>query len=164
MNWPKPDQLIEYYGNPDINGDGLPDPIWERDNIVRIAPPYPMVLAWDTRRDVSRIAVHKKCEKSLRRILTKIAEEFSAQERAYHQLDRFGGCYNFRLMRGSNRLSVHSYGAAIDLAPELNGLGVKYKPNSRMMPMKVIRIFESEGWGWGGEWHRPDAMHFEAVE
>ena len=33
-----------------------------------------------------------------------------------------------------------------------------------MMPMKVVRIFESEGWGWGGEWHRPDAMHFEAVE
>ncbi len=164
MNWPKANKLIEFYGNPDMDANGLPDPIWERENIVRIAPPYNMVLAWDTTRAVSRIAVHKKCEKSLRRILTKIAEEFDAKDRAYYQLDRFGGCYNFRLMRGGVRLSVHSYGAAIDLAPELNGLGVKYKPDSRMMPMKAVRIFEAEGWAWGGDWHRPDAMHFEAVE
>lgn len=164
MNWPKANKMIEFYGNPDMDANGLPDPIWERENIVRIAPPYNMVLAWDTTRAVSRIAVHKKCEKSLRRILTKIAEEFDAKDRAYYQLDRFGGCYNFRLMRGGVRLSVHSYGAAIDLAPELNGLGVKYKPDSRMMPMKAVRIFEADGWGWGGDWHRPDAMHFEAVE
>lgn len=164
MSWPKANKLIEFYGNPDMDANGLPDPIWERENIVRIAPPYNMVLAWDTTRAVSRIAVHKKCEKSLRRILTKIAEEFDAKDRAYYQLDRFGGCYNFRLMRGGVKLSVHSYGAAIDLAPELNGLGVKYKPDSRMMPMKAVRIFEAEGWGWGGDWHRPDAMHFEAVE
>jgi len=162
---PKPDtnSLVTFYGNPDINGDGLPDPIWEKVNITRIIPPYAMYLAWNPSQPVSKIAIHVNCAESLTRILKKIGETFNASERAYYQLDMYGGGYNFRLMRGSNRLSVHSYGAAIDLAPSYNGLGMKYKPDTRMMPLKVVRIFEQEGWEWGGQWHRPDAMHFEAT-
>ena len=164
--WPKQTEieLVKFYGNPDANNDGLPDPIWEAQNIVRIIPPYQMYLAWDTKKPVSKIAVHKNCSKSLERILSKIAEKYSAQDRSYFQLDMYGGAYNFRLMRGANRLSVHSYGAAIDLAPALNGLNVKYKPDSRMMPVQVVRIFEQEGWEWGGQWNRPDAMHFQATQ
>lgn len=163
--WPKPTQadLIKFYGNPDMNGDGLPDPIWEKDNIVRIAPPYPMWLAWDTTREVSRIAIHKNCEKSLRRVLTQIAGEYSHKERAALGLDQYGGGYNFRLMRGSTKLSMHSYGCAIDIDPVRNALGRKYLPD-RMIPIKVVKLFEAEGWKWGGQWSRPDAMHFEATD
>lgn len=163
--WPKSDResLINFYGNPDGNGDGLPDPIWESKNIVRIDPVYQMYLAWDPRAPLRKIAIHKNCADSLTRIMKKIEQKISPQDRSYYQLDMFGGAYNFRTMRGSNRLSMHAYGCAIDIAPEINPLGAKYRPNSRMMPMQVVRIFEEEGWGWGGEWQRPDAQHFEAV-
>ena len=58
--WPKQTEieLVKFYGNPDANNDGLPDPIWEAQNIVRIIPPYQMYLAWDTKKPVSKIAVH----------------------------------------------------------------------------------------------------------
>ena len=76
----------------------------------------------------------------------------------------YGGCYNFRLIKNSNRLSCHAWGAAIDLDPEKNPLGVKYDESKGMMPRAVINIFEAEGWKWGGRFtKRPDCMHFQAA-
>jgi hypothetical protein len=36
------------------------------------------------------------------------------------QLDDFGGCFNYRKMRGGTQLSLHSWGVAIDLDPDRN--------------------------------------------
>ena len=74
-----------------------------------------------------------------------------------------GGAFNFRLKRGGNSLSIHSWGAAIDLDPERNALGRRYRAGAGMMPMAVVEIFAAEGWVWGGPWSRPDAMHFQAA-
>lgn len=160
MTWPTPNQLIEFYGNPDKNG--TPDPKWESANLVRIRPPYPMFWSW-TGEPVVSIRTHRKCSTSLLRVLQEIGNSFTAMDRRKHQLDQCGGAYNFRLMRGSHKLSMHSYGCAIDLAPEINGLGVPYDPSKNMMPEKAVKIFASEGWKWGGVWKRPDCMHFEAT-
>jgi hypothetical protein len=30
------------------------------------------------------------------------------------------------------------------------------------MPIEVVRQWEAEGGDWGGDWTRPDPMHFES--
>lgn len=163
-NWPKQSAMSSFYGDPDTNDDGRPDAAWESANLVRITPPYRLVLAWDTKRALSTILVHKKCADSLLRVLTAIKAHYKTQEAIdAARMHLFGGVYNFRLMRGGSSLSIHSWGAAIDLDPERNGLGVKYNAAKGMMPAPVIAAFEAEGWTWGGKWSRPDAMHFQAA-
>lgn len=162
--WPRQADVNAFYGNPDTNRDGRPDRAWEDGNLVSLTPPYPMVLAWDTTAPVRSIRVHTRCAASLNRCLTGIRDHYgSAAAIREARMHLFGGAYNFRLMRGGNRLSMHSWGCAIDLDPERNGLGVKWKPNAGMMPREVIDIFMAEAWVWGGDWSRPDAMHFQAA-
>ena len=171
--WPMqtPAAMNSYYGNPDVNGDGLPDSGWEALNIVPITPPYPMKWSWG---GVCRtLKVHRLVAASLTDILKEIGQEFTAADRARFQLDQCGGGYNFRVMRGSSRrLSIHSWGAAIDLAPLLNPLGRAYDPARLMMPQKAVAIFQKRGWTWGGDWDHDgdtrdqntlDSMHFQAA-
>lgn len=162
--WPAQDtnSLNAFYGSPD-NGSGQPSPDFEAQHLVSIAPPYSMVLAWDISKPVFHIRVNKKCADSLLRVLTRIGQEVTAADREKYQLNRYGGAYSFRLMRGLGRLSVHSWGAAIDLAPELNPLGAEYGSRPNMMPQQAVRLFQDEGWGWGGQWRRADAQHFQAA-
>lgn len=164
--WPKPDaaSMNAFYGNPDADHNGVVDPAWERANLVSIVPPYRMVLAWAPAQPLKSIRIHRKCAESLARILTAIAAHYGSQEAIEKaRLHLYGGAFNFRLKRGGSTLSNHSWGSAIDLDPENNGFGRKWRPRSGMMPEAVIDIFKAEGWGWGGPWSTPDAMHFEAV-
>ena len=158
--WPTQANCKAFYGNPDVNGDGLPDRAWELDNLVRFVPPYDMVLAWDTTTKVSKIAAHKNCANAMQDCLKAIGQLYDTQQRELHGLHLYGGAYNFRLMRGSTRLSMHSYGCAIDLNPTGNPLGTPW--SSGMIPMAVVGIFEGAGATWGGRWNdRPDCQHFQ---
>lgn len=160
--WPKPtrEDLINFYGDPDANNDGKPDVKWESLNLTYVTPPYPMYWSWSGQ-PAKRIKVHKKCADALETALKQIGACYTEQAIKDHQLDQCGGAYNFRLMRGGNSLSMHSYGCAIDLAPEINGLGKRWDPNDHMMPYGVVNIFAETGAKWGGRWSRPDCMHFE---
>jgi hypothetical protein len=73
-------------------------------------------------------------------------------------LDVLGGTFNFRAIRGASSLSLHSYGAAIDLDPSNNALGdVK-----GAMPAFSVAIFKKHGATWGGDFKgRKDPMHFQ---
>lgn len=78
------------------------------------------------------------------------------------------GTFNWRKIAKTQRLSVHSFGAAIDL-------DVKYsnywqwsggKPGNvpvyeNRIPMQIVDIFEHHGFIWGGRWYHYDTMHFE---
>lgn len=78
------------------------------------------------------------------------------------------GTYNYRFIKDTNRLSMHSYGIAIDLSPSATQYWkneaqsetskITYK-NS--MPLSIVRIFEKYGFIWGGRWYHYDTMHFE---
>jgi hypothetical protein len=160
--FPDYEHLNDFYGHPDRNSNGLPDREWEAANLIKVKPPYNMFWSWDLIM-VRTITLHKKCAPAFLAALEGIRDEYSEFERKRLQLDRCGGGYNFRLMRGGNRLSVHSWGAALDLAPEKNWLGRRYDEKLGMMPMKVVSIFEKNGLKWGGRFQRPDAMHFEAT-
>lgn len=82
--------------------------------------------------------------------------------------------FNYRLIAGTNRLSNHSHGLAIDINPALNPytqkdgiivpLGANYdptKPGTITKDGPVVTLFSSHGWGWGGDWERKDWQHFE---
>lgn len=165
MDWPNQSaaSMDAFYGKPDRDGNGVPDRAWEDQNLIALVPPWRMVLAWDTAVRLRSIRVHKKAAESLGRVLARVWE---AYDRDQAKVDRarmhlYGGCYMFRLVRGGHSLSIHSWGAAIDLDPERNGLGVPYDESKGMMPQTVVQCFMGEGWTWGGRWGRPDAMHFQ---
>lgn len=164
--WPHQDRasMNAFYGNPDPNGDGVPDRAWEDANLVAITPPYPMVLAWNTDQAVKTIRCHRKVAASLEGVLDGIGKHYgsrSAIEAA--RMNRWGGGYMFRLMRGGHLLSVHSWGAAVDIDPERNSFGTPWDEAKGMMPHAVADLFAKEGWVWGGRWSKPDPMHFQAA-
>lgn len=76
--------------------------------------------------------------------------------------------YAYRVIKDTDRLSMHSFGIAIDLAPtttqywkgeassETAKIGYK-----NTMPLSIVRIFEKHGFIWGGRWYHYDTMHFE---
>ena len=68
----------------------------------------------------------------------------------------FGGTYNFRPMRGSHHLSMHSYGCAIDLAPQRFPMGDR----SHKFCDQVCAAFADEGWVNLAS----DRMHFQAAK
>lgn len=158
--WPSKAEMNSFYGNPDVNNDGVADLDWQARNLTLIAAPYPMFYAG---KPVRNITVHWRCSESLSRCLEAIGLELSATDRTRYQLDQLGGVFNFRRKRGGTGLSIHSWAAAIDLAPAINAFGVRYGSRENMMPMQVVDIFRAEGWVWGGLWSNADAMHFQAA-
>lgn len=67
------------------------------------------------------------------------------------------GGFNYRKIRGSDKLSQHAFGTAIDLNAMTNAMGQKATdiPDAAALAKK---------WNldWGGNWKdRPDPMHFE---
>ena len=77
-----------------------------------------------------------------------------------------GGFY-WRKIAGSEILSIHSFGIAIDLNANLSRYwlwdeqrGTKSQRQSRVVP-EIVEIFEREGFIWGGRWRHYDTMHFE---
>jgi D-alanyl-D-alanine carboxypeptidase len=70
----------------------------------------------------------------------------------------YGGCYVPRFIdrNPSLPLSMHAFGLAVDLNVSTNQLGTEGDMNPR-----IVEIFERWGFVWGGDWSRPDPMHFE---
>ena len=77
-------------------------------------------------------------------------------------IDLFGGCFNFRKMRGGNSWSEHSWGIAIDLDPERNGLRTSFKRSQFSKPeyKKMFDIFYKYGFLNLGKEKNYDSMHF----
>ena len=82
--------------------------------------------------------------------------------------DKSGGSFNWRVIAGTDRLSSHSFGAAIDLNTDLGGYWRwagrpegDAGPYDNKMPAELVEAFERYGFIWGGKWHHYDGMHFE---
>lgn len=77
------------------------------------------------------------------------------------------GGYNYRNIAGTNKLSKHATGEAIDFDPQQNkggrlgGGGTRY---GYFDPNKVIPLVRRLGISWGGVWQNPDPMHFSIGE
>lgn len=77
-----------------------------------------------------------------------------------------GGTFNYRVISGTNRLSAHSFGIAIDLASNKGGYW-KWASRSEgekkldSYPREIVKIFEKNNFIWGGKWGHFDIFHFE---
>lgn len=162
-SWPLQKDCEAFYGKSGSGGE--PSRQWEDENLTRVVCPWKLFLAWDVTQQVSNIRIHKLCAASLASVLGTIWAHAGCSQNKIEEMRMhlYGGAYAYRTMRGSNRLSMHAYGAAIDFDTENNPLGKKWDAAHGMMALDVVQIFEAEGWVFGGRWQRPDAQHFQAA-
>ena len=72
-----------------------------------------------------------------------------------------GGTFKWRIIAGTNRLSAHSYGIAIDINVKKSHYWQWSKGYENLIPEKIVRVFERHKFIWGGRWKHFDTMHFE---
>jgi hypothetical protein len=124
-------------------------------------------VVWLPRKSGQRLRVSK---------VDGVARAFEAVSRELDELpERFdvylfpsAGTYNCRPIAGTDRLSAHGHGIAIDIALKHADYWRNAKPGKdgayaykNEIPLEIVRIFEKHGFIWGGRWHHYDTMHFE---
>ncbi len=81
-----------------------------------------------------------------------------------------GGGFVWRPIAGTNRLSVHSFGAAFDINVGFSDYWYNNRnksdpkgpiPYKNRIPLPIVDLFEQNGFIWGGRWYHYDTMHFE---
>jgi hypothetical protein len=98
------------------------------------------------------------CNKDLIPILT-VAFFHVINRGLLGELKTWDGCFNIRKKVGALSQSLHSWGIAIDINAAWNGYG--RKPT---MSKELVQCFTDAGMVWGGNWAKPDGMHFELRE
>ena len=147
-------QLMQKYGTPNETGVNY---------LVTIPLPYPMRLSWDKSKIIARLRCHKLVANQLSAIFKDILDFYGLEHIQRLGIDLYGGCFNFRKMRGGSDWSRHSWGVAIDLDPERNQLKQTSK-NANFAKMEyqpMIDIFYKHGFVSLGREKNYDWMHFE---
>ena len=109
MNLPTTDQLSAKYGKANKTGKGY---------LVWIDLPYPMRIAWSRNKKIKRFQCHKSIAKRLSNVFNELLAHYGYDTIVELGIDLYGGCFNYRLMRGGTDLSTHSWAIAIDLDPD----------------------------------------------
>ena len=147
-------QLIAKYGKPTQDGKAY---------LVTIKLPSPMRLAWDKDTVINKMRCHRLVANQFNAVFADILKVYGYKKIVELGIDLYGGCFNFRAMRGGSDYSRHSWGIAIDLDPERNQLKEtsatarfarpEYKP--------MIDIFYKYGFESLGREKNYDYMHFQ---
>lgn len=112
---------------------------------------------WQVQQDfpwfpAKRIFINKDFKEKLA-IALKSIEQAGLQE----EIITFDGCYMERKVRGSSKISLHSWGMACDFNSNQERLGQK---ETKWTP-KFIELMKAAGLFWGGDYQtRKDNMHF----
>ena len=145
-NWVLPNALVkQMFGDFQIKEkDGtwiITEPKWRNENIERISMPI-----------IGRTTCHRLMWEPLRGALNQIKAEGLADTLSREEFTTSGGCYAPRRISrfdAGGSISRHAWGIAIDI-----------NTKSGYVP-RVVEIFNSWGFAWGGTWTSPDEMHFE---
>ncbi|MCX6244604.1 MAG: M15 family metallopeptidase [Bacteroidetes bacterium] len=151
------EELFQKYGTPNETGSPY---------LVKIKLPYPMVLSWDKNQQVNSISCHGMIADSLLKVFNEILTEYGLSQIQELGINIYGGCFNFRKMKGGNEWSRHSWGVAIDLDPERNQLHETKETARFARPeyQKMIDIFYRNGFLSLGVEKNYDWMHFETAK
>lgn len=164
MTFPTEQFADTFYGNPRGVGGASASVRWQREVLVYVKVPFAMTYAG---KSVSRISCHRKCEHEFREWLNIVWRNASFNHRAIRAwgMNIFNGSFVYREKRGSNALSMHAYGCAFDFDAPRNALGDRtpHFGSSAEIRQAVVAPFEVLGGEWGGDWKRPDGMHFQFI-
>jgi len=121
-----------------------------------------------TRGAVGQLRLQTGCHRVVRAALVDAMNEVIADGLAdtidYADANSFGGCFAPRFNRltpdsSIGFLSRHTWGMAIDTNTQGSCQGCA-PPD---MDCRTVRVFRKHGFAWGGNFLRPDGMHFEWV-
>ncbi len=111
----------------------------------------------------------------------RLVDEYGADDLLSMQ-DNNTSCFNYRTIAGTNRISMHGRGLAIDINPffnpyitykngkqQVSPVGAEsYADRTQPFAYKIdendlcYRLFTEHGFSWGGNWnHSKDYQHFE---
>jgi hypothetical protein len=146
--------IVKKYGKPNETGNGY---------LTTILLPYPMRLAWDLDTKVSKMRCHKLAAEPFLNVFNDLLAEYGMAEIERLGIDLFGGCFNYRKMRGGTSWSTHAWAIAIDLDPARNKLKETAKTARFARPeyQKMIDIFYKNGFISLGIEKNYDWMHFQ---
>lgn len=106
----------------------------------------------------------------------RLVDEHDADDDRSMEADN-SSAFNFRTVAGTDALSQHAFGRAIDLNPRENPMCWRsgrfvppcaapfldrrtLRPGMIVRPGPVVAIFDELGWAWGGDWmHVADLHH-----
>ena len=143
---------MEYtFGVPNKAGKGY---------ITYIKSPFTMYYEG---KPLKKLAIHKLIADKFLAALTDILNYYGEAEIKRLGINKTGGTFNYRLMRGGSSLSMHSWGTAIDLDPANNTFKGNSKNSTFAKPeyKKMIDIFYKHGFISLGKEFDYDWMHFE---
>lgn len=110
-----------------------------------------------------------------------LVDEYNADDNTSMAANN-SSAFNYRVIDGTNRISLHSYGVAIDINPQYNPYvrtldgktvvtpvnGAEYADRTLDCPYYITsedpcyRAFIKRGFTWGGEWkNQKDYQHFQ---
>ena len=144
-------EMNTIFGTPDPNGK----------NLTTITLPY--VMFYD-KNPVRTMRCHPKVASAFMGVFTDLLNYYGYEKLVELDITDFGGCFNYRLMRGSNtKLSAHSWGTAIDLDANRNTLKETAKTARFARPeyKPMIDIFYKWGFISLGVEQNRDFMHFQ---
>ncbi|NLI91420.1 MAG: M15 family metallopeptidase [Peptococcaceae bacterium] len=109
---------------------------------------------------------NNKASESLRAVMKELLPLARQNHKIYSAAFPSSGAFNYRIIGGTNRLSSHAYGIAIDLHDNKYDYwrwSTREQGQKRLnaYPREIVRIFEKYGFVWGGKWGNFDIMHFE---
>ena len=145
-NWVLPNALIkEMFGDFQIKErDGVwitTEPEWREENIQNKRMPI-----------LGITRCHRLMWEPLEGALNQILEEGLEGYLSIEEWRSSGGCYAPRRISrfdAGGSISRHAWGIAIDINTKSG------------YPPRIVEIFNSWGFAWGGTWTSPDEMHFE---
>jgi len=134
-------------------GDPRPNPTaWAKTNIVPAGAPRGFHFRLYSGGMSPTVQVHRLIRPQFERLFQSVAAEG-----LWDAIQPVSGPFVFRNIAGSTHLSMHAFGLAIDINPD-----VFAQRQNRVFPDPfVVEIFQDHGFHWGIFFPTPDPMHFQ---
>lgn len=163
-----------------LDGKAIPDGIRKTLTLIDVEH-----LSFDQKIHRGQLVVHNDISSELHEIFIKLlAIKFPIEKVLpvvvydwsddQSMADNNTSAFNYRIIHGTNQLSKHALGLAIDINPIQNPYtrrdskimppGAKYNPSNPgtlIAGDNITKLFLDRDWDWGGNWDRKDWQHFQ---